>query len=156
MTEPTPNRFLAKAAAMPKAKLSVLALSALVLLGAGFMVSKSRAADEPKAPVAKPALTVSLTQLGKANLPLGLSANGNIAAWQEAIIGAEVGGLRLADVRANVGDAVKKGQVLAVFTQEQVQADLAAAQASVSEATAAAADAKANADRARSLKGTGP
>jgi RND family efflux transporter MFP subunit len=50
---------------------------------------------------------------------------------------------------------VKKGQVLAVFAHEQVQADLAAAQASVGEATAAAADAKANAERARSLKGTG-
>lgn len=153
-----PSKFVSsfsRLSAMPKTRLTAIALTALVVLGAGLWVNKSRAADEPKAAVSKPALTVSLTKLGKSSLPLGLSANGNIAAWQEAIIGAEVGGLRLAEVRVNVGDAVKKGQVLAVFAHEQVQADLAAAQASVSEATAAAVDAKANADRARSLKGTG-
>lgn len=131
-----------------------LAVAAMMLATQALWSVPARAADDPKA-VSKPALTVSLTRLGQSNLPMALSANGNIAAWQEAIIGAEVGGLRLAEVHANVGDSVKKGQVLAVFAQEQVQADLSAAQASVSEATATAEDAKANAERARSLKGTG-
>lgn len=127
---------------------------ALVAAAAVLAWPDTRAADTPKA-VVKPALTVTLTSMGKGSLPLTLSANGNITAWQEAIIGTEVGGLRLAEVRASVGDSVKKGQVLAVFAQEQVQADLALAQAAVAEAQASAAEAKANADRARSLKGSG-
>ena len=38
-----------------------------------------------------------------------LAANGNVAAWQEASIGAESNGLRLTEVRVNVGDSVKAG-----------------------------------------------
>lgn len=137
----------------PQKTLLAISAAAVLVLGAGW-VTQSRAADEAK-PATKPALTVTLTKSAKGNLPVGLAANGNIAAWQDAIIGAEVGGLRLTEVRANVGDAVKRGQVLAVFAQEQVQADLAQAQAGVMEATASAQDAKANAERARTLQGTG-
>jgi RND family efflux transporter MFP subunit len=84
-----------------------------------------------------------------------LSANGNIAAWQEAVIGAEVNGLRLSDVRVNVGDVVRKGQVLATFAADGTQSDVAQARANVADAEAAAAEAVANATRARSLKDTG-
>jgi RND family efflux transporter MFP subunit len=88
-------------------------------------------------------------------VPLLLSANGNVAAWQEASIGAEVSGLKLTDVRVNVGDVVRRGQVLATFGSEGLQADAAQARASVAEAQAAAADAAANAARARELQNTG-
>ena len=86
---------------------------------------------------------------------MGLPANGSIAAWQEASIGSESNGLRLAEVRVNVGDVVKKGQVLATFSGETVQADVAQARASLAEAEATAADAAGNAARARTLKATG-
>ena len=62
-------------------------------------------------------------------LPVTLAANGNIAAWQEAIVGSESNGLRLAEVRVNVGDVVKKGQVLATFSPETMQAEVAQARA---------------------------
>jgi RND family efflux transporter MFP subunit len=84
-----------------------------------------------------------------------LSANGNIAAWQDASVGSEASGLRLAEVLVNVGDFVKKGQVLAVFASESVLADVAQARAGVAEATANLADATANAERARTLQTTG-
>ena len=42
-----------------------------------------------------------------ASLPLRIAANGNIAAWQEASVGTEANGLRLAEVRVNVGDVVQ-------------------------------------------------
>ncbi len=115
-----------------------------------------RAADEkkPTAP-AKPALTVTVTQPQAANLPLKISANGNIAAWQEASVGTEANGLRLAEVRANVGDVVKKGQVLAVFAADTVMADVAQAKAAVAEAEATLAEAAANAQRARDLQPAG-
>ena len=54
-----------------------------------------------------------------------IAANGNIAAWQEAIVGTEANGLRLAEVRVNVGDVVKRGQVLATFAPDMMQADVA-------------------------------
>jgi HlyD family secretion protein len=109
----------------------------------------------PAAVTAKPALTVETTTLKRASLGLELSANGDVVAWQEASIGAEVNGLRLTEVRVNVGDKVKRGQVLAVFAAETVVADLQQLRAAVAEAEAQVADAKANAERARTLVSTG-
>ena len=114
-----------------------------------------RAADEKKPAAAKPALTVTVTQLQPASLPVRLAANGSIAAWQEAIVGTEAIGLRLADVKVNVGDVVKRGQVLATFAADTVTADLAQTRAAVAEAEATAAEAAANAQRARELQPTG-
>ena len=104
---------------------------------------------------AKPALTVTTTRPQRSSLAIALTANGNIAAWQEASIGTESNGLRLAEVRVNVGDVVQRGQVLARFASESVQAEVAQARAGVTEATANAAEAAANADRVRALQSTG-
>jgi RND family efflux transporter MFP subunit len=104
---------------------------------------------------AKPALTVTATQPQRAALATAVNANGNITAWQEAIVGAEANGARLADVRVNVGDVVKRGQVLATFAPDLIQADLAQSKAAVAEAEATLADAAANAQRARDLQASG-
>ena len=111
--------------------------------------------DDKPASTAKPALTVSLVSPSSDSMALKLAANGNIAAWQEAIIGAEVNGLKLTDVRVNVGDVVKRGQVLASFSVDLARTDLLQARASLAEAQATAADAAANAARARTLQDTG-
>jgi len=58
-------------------------------------------------------------------------------------------------VRVNVGDTVKKGQVLASFATDTVQAEVAQARAALLEAEAYAADAANNAARARTLQTTG-
>lgn len=131
-----------------------LAASVAMALTTGLWRTESRAADAPK-PAAKPALTVSTTQPSPTVLPVSLAANGNVAAWQEAVVGAEATGLRLTEVRANVGDVVRKGQVLARFSPAAPQADVAQARANLLEAQATAAEAVANADRARSLQTTG-
>ena len=104
---------------------------------------------------AKAALTVTLVQPQSREVPLRLAANGSVAAWQEAILGSEVNGLRLAEVRAQVGDAVKRGQVLAVFAAETVEAEVAQARASVAEAEATQAEARVNAERAQSIATSG-
>jgi HlyD family secretion protein len=103
----------------------------------------------------KPALTVNVAQPKSVSFPITLAANGNIAAWQEAVIGSESNGLRLTQVRVNVGDVVRAGQVLAEFSTDSVQADVAQARAALLEAEATAADAAANAERARSLQSSG-
>jgi RND family efflux transporter MFP subunit len=112
-----------------------------------------KAGASPVAP--KAALTVSAVQPSNGSLALKLAANGNVAAWQEASIGAEASGLRLTQVLVNVGDSVKKGQLLATFAGDAVQADVAQAKASLMEAQANAMDATANAERARTLQNTG-
>ena len=132
----------------PAAAALCIAVVALALQACG-----ARAADDKK--TMKPALTVSTTQPRQTTLSETLAANGNIAAWQEASIGAETGGLRLTEVRANVGDRVQKGQVLATFAAETVGAEAAQARASLGEAEASAANAAADAERARSLQATG-
>ncbi len=133
----------------------VLIAACAALAGAAAVFSpSSRAADAVKTPP-KPALTVSTTQPTASALPVTLAANGSVVAWQEAIIGAESTGLRLLEVRANVGDVVRRGQLLARFSSAAPQAEVALAQANVLEAEATAAEAAANADRARSLQNTG-
>ncbi len=114
-----------------------------------------RAADDKVPATAKAALTVTTARPQPTDLAIKLSANGNIAAWQETIVGAEVNGLRLTDVRVNVGDIVKRGQVLASFAPETINAELAQQRASVAEAEASLAEANANAERAKTLEASG-
>ena len=128
---------------------------ATILAGTAGVLVFSRAADDGKAAAPRPALTVTTAKPESARLPLRLAANGNVAAWQEAVIGSESNGLRLQEVKVNVGDVVKKGQVLAVFDAAPVEADLAQARAAVQEAEANAAAAKADAKRARALQSSG-
>jgi RND family efflux transporter MFP subunit len=126
-----------------------LAGFSLLLAGCG-----DKAAEARKAP-AKPALTVTTTTPQQSVLPITLTANGSLAAWQEASVGAEASGLRIAEVLVNVGDRVRHGQVLARFAADTVRADAAQAQAALAEAQASAADAANNAARARTLQQTG-
>lgn len=122
----------------------------------GAAASPSAPAAEGAAPsAAKPAMTVSTAKPETASLALQLQANGNIAAWQEASVGAEVPGLRLATVNVNIGDVVKKGQVLATFARETAEAENLQGRAALMQAEAAAESAKADADRARSIENTG-
>jgi len=132
-----------------------VAASLVGLAAATLLFFHAHAADDKKTVAAKPALSVVVTQPQRATLPLRVSANGNIAAWQEASIGTEANGLRLADVRVNVGDVVKRGQTLATFAPETMQVDLLQSRAAVAEAEATLAEAAANAERARSLQATG-
>lgn len=129
---------------------------AAVLAAAAFFFSGST--DKPAELVktaAKPALTVSLTAPQMADWPKVLPANGNVVAWQEAVIGAEISNYRITEVRAQVGDKVKKGQVLARIASDTVASELAEAQAAVAESQASASEARDNAARARELREKG-
>ena len=103
----------------------------------------------------KSALTVNTVKPQRTMLHKTIAANGNVAAWQEAIIGAEVNGLALQEVLVNVGDNVKRGQVLARFNDSTILADMAQANANVADAKAAAIEAAGNASRARSIAESG-
>ncbi len=129
---------------------AVLSLAAILSLPFTLAQDKPAAVAQPKA-----ALTVSTVVPETQEWPVTVSANGNIAAWQEAAIGAQVSGLALSEVRANVGDPVRKGQVLALLQSDTVKAELEQVKAGLAEARAGLAEATANADRARQLDQTG-
>ena len=103
----------------------------------------------------KATLSVTVTRSRVQQWPLQVRANGNITAWQEAVVGTEIGGLRLTELLVDVGDRVHKGQLLARLQQQSVAAELAQSQATLAEAVAALAEATANAQRARRVKGKG-
>jgi RND family efflux transporter MFP subunit len=135
--------------------LALLAVFALAGAGVAFYAPATQAANDKQAAAPKPALTVTVVKPTNASLPIRLTANGNVAAWQEASVSSESNGLRLTEVRVNVGDVVKAGDVLAVFSADTVNADVAQAKAALLEAQASAADAVANAARARTLQDSG-
>ncbi|MBL8331724.1 MAG: efflux RND transporter periplasmic adaptor subunit [Rubrivivax sp.] len=133
--------------------LSLVAASAVL---ATALALRSQATTAPStSPSTRPALSVSVIQPDLQDLPLTLQASGSIAAWQEASIGTESNGWRLAEVRVQVGDVVRRGQVLARFTADLAGAELAQIRAAVAEAEATLAEAAANAQRARELQTSG-
>ncbi len=145
--------------------LKKLALIVLAVLIGGFIYFKSNPNDKvadktvknsansvssPKA-----SLTVTTVKPQRTTLNKTLSANGNIAAWQESSISSEVSGLLLSEVLANLGDHVKRGQALARFASSTIEADVAQMQANVAEANAVLLEAEGNANRARSIQDSG-
>jgi RND family efflux transporter MFP subunit len=133
----------------------LLFLAAVLLCVLALALPVSRAAEEKTAAPAKAALTVSTVLASSAEWPQYITASGSIAAWHEALVGSEAGGLRLTEVRVNVGDPVRKGQELARLQSETVGAEREQTRASIAEAEAAFAEAQANANRARQIEASG-
>lgn len=89
------------------------ALAGLALAGGAAWLAGSSVAEETAAPGAsRPALTVRTTTLRDDKWSHTLAANGSIIPWQEAIISAQVQGLRIAEVKVSIGDRVQRGDVL--------------------------------------------
>jgi len=116
---------------------------------------KANTDSQPAPTTSKPALNVTVVNPQYQTIPVQIQANGSIAAWQEAIIGAEVSDLHLSEVLVQVGDTVRKGQVLALFANETVSTDVAKSRAALAEAEANQADAQLNASRAQAINNSG-
>ncbi len=126
----------------------------VVMLAYTSVHSQYANAQEPAASQGKrgkPALTVKLTTAQTATLPAFLNLNGNVAAWQDMVVGSELSGVRLQELHAQVGDRVRKGQLLAQHNTDTIEVDIALAQAALAEAQAAQAEAARNADALRAL-----
>lgn len=156
MTSQTPQKI--------KKKVWFILAIVIVLLLVAFLLWKSGSSNKAAATEKpnnaetteqKAALTVTVVQPEQQNWKQTFTANGNIAAWQEVVIGSELSGQRLTRVNVNVGDEVKRGQVLAEINSDTIRADLAAAKASYAEAQAVLADAVTNNKRIQQLRNTG-
>ncbi|MES4993540.1 efflux RND transporter periplasmic adaptor subunit [Agrobacterium radiobacter] len=115
----------------------------------------ARSEDAEQSSTQAAALTVAVAAPQTLGWPVTIPASGRFAAWHEAVIAVEVSGLKIADVRADVGTEVKKGDLLVQFDAATSQADLEQQQANVEKQEAALDQAVADADRARGLTGSG-
>jgi RND family efflux transporter MFP subunit len=87
--------------------------------------------------------------------PETIQAFGNIVPWEEMIVGAQVEGQPLVELCANVGDRVRKGQVLARFDSQMLRAEVSRLRAEVGQARAEVGQANAERERALELADSG-
>ena len=129
--------------------------------------AEAQASSSPSATPATPATAATASAGGRAALSVQavsprremlartLSASGGLAAWQEVVIGAETQGLRLVEVAVQVGERVRRGQLLARLQSDTLTAERAATQAALAEAEAVLAQARLEAERDRALQAGG-
>lgn len=141
-----------------KPSLPTLASATLLLALAGALLLALQPADaaDDATPAAapKPALSVAAVQARSERWPQTLAANGSLAAWREVQVGTEASGQRIQRVAVDIGQRVRRGQLLAQLASDSLAAELAASQAGLLEAQASAQDAAATAARLKSLAGS--
>jgi len=122
-------------------------------------VAAKAAKPEPPAPA------VSVVEAAKREFVETVLVTGSFAAREEILVAPEVDGLRVLELKAEEGDIVKKGDLLAILVTEQIETQLDAnaatlesakasierAKSSIAEMQARVAEAKAQLDRARPL-----
>ncbi|MBU2193769.1 MAG: efflux RND transporter periplasmic adaptor subunit [Alphaproteobacteria bacterium] len=143
-------------------------LFAAVTLAGGFLValpSMALAADaETVKEQTPPAIRVVAAE--KRELVERLSVNGTIVAREEAAVGTDLNGLTVLALNADIGDTVKKGDILAVLdrsmldtqlaqmeaTRAQAEANIAQMQAQIGDAEVAVRQAEEALERAKALQ----
>jgi len=98
-------------------------------------------------------LTVTAAELRPAEVARSITINGSLFAWQEVIIAPEVGGYRVAEVKVDVGDHVKRGQTLVELSTALLDAEVATKQATLAQRDAQLVNDAAALERGESLKG---
>lgn len=140
----------------PRSRKIVLAgLAAAVAVALTFSLASRSPQAAPASAASRAVMAVQTVMPRRADWPRELAANGALAAWQEGVVSAETGGLRITALHADVGDTVRRGQLLAELARDSVEADLRKYQAALASSQASLAQASANAARARQVKGSG-
>lgn len=117
------------------------------------------------APMEAPAPAVTVVQATQSDFVDTVLVTGSFVPREEILVAPEVDGLRVLEIKAEEGDVVKKGDLLAILVTEQIETQLAAntaaqasasaaierAKSSILEMEARVAEAKAQLDRAKPL-----
>ncbi|MBP0493964.1 efflux RND transporter periplasmic adaptor subunit [Pararoseomonas indoligenes] len=137
--------------------LALLAVGGAVLMrgeiAAGLHRPAPAVATVPVEP--PPALTVAVAAATPRALARSVVGDGSVVPWQELVIGAEAGGLRVVEVAVDEGDAVRAGQPLIRMDETLLRAVLGQAEAAVTEAQAALRNARQDLARAADLSRSG-
>ena len=100
-------------------------------------------------------MTVTTATIRNAPIARTVDATGSIQAWQDVVIGAEVGGYRVAELHVDVGDRVKRGQTLVKLSSDMLDAEVRSRRAALKSAEARAANAEAALRRGQAVAATG-
>ena len=107
-------------------------------LGVAVIATACSKKEEATAkPVA--AFAVSVARVQARDIPRSVLVSGPVSAWEEMQLGVEVSGLRVTSLLVDVGQSVRKGELLLQLDHRSLDADLAQADASLREAEAGAA-----------------
>ncbi|MFP1633109.1 efflux RND transporter periplasmic adaptor subunit [Zhengella sp. ZM62] len=127
----------------------VSAALALTLLLAAFPAAQAFAQPAGAPAVSAPAPAIRVVEVQTRHLVESLPVNGTVAPREEAAVGVDLNGLTVLDLRADAGDLVEKGQVLAVLDKSglelallQARAQSAQIEAQTAQASAQIADAE--------------
>jgi HlyD family secretion protein len=126
-----------------------------VLLGAAAIALAACHKSGPTEAAGHPARVVTVATVGPRTIIGALAASGDLLPLQEAAVLPEVSGYRVAEVLADEGQFVRKGQVLAKLDPALIEAQVAQQQALVAQAKAQAALAEAEAARVQGLDNQG-
>lgn len=130
----------------------VLCLSGLVALSGCRSAPESAQAANTDS---NASLSVELVKPESRALQRRLTASGAIAAQEEMLLGVELSGVRVAQVLVDIGENVRKDQVLLRLDTRTLASDQRQADAAVAEAEAALAVARRNNERMSALKDKG-
>jgi RND family efflux transporter MFP subunit len=128
---------------------------AAVLLAALILLLRGASTRTAAPVVSAAAQAVTAKTLETMQVQRGVTANGTVYAWQEIVIGPEVGGYLVAAVNVDVGDRVRKGQALVQLSEDLLAAEVASKRANLEQAQASLENAAAAYRRAQSLSGSG-
>ncbi|RNF83665.1 efflux RND transporter periplasmic adaptor subunit [Montanilutibacter psychrotolerans] len=138
-----PSRLLAPLSRSPR--LAALALVTLMLVGCGGE-DQATAASAPAA-----TLAVGMVPVQAREIERSVTVSGPVAAWEEMQLGVEVSGLRVTALHVDVGQVVRRGQVLLELDHRMLDSDLAQSRAALAEAEAGLQLAQANLNRGQAL-----
>jgi RND family efflux transporter MFP subunit len=98
-------------------------------------------------------LTVTVDTVRQSRIDGAIVGTGTVAAWREMPISSEADGLAIVEIRADEGDRVEKGQVLARLNQSLLLAQIEQNKAAIAEAEASLANALSDQKRAHAVTG---
>ena len=97
------------------------------------------------------AMAVSVVQARSQQIQRSVLVSGPVSAWEEMQLGVEVSGLRVTALNVDVGQQVRKGELLLQLDHRSLDSDLAQANAALREADAGAALARSQLARGQAL-----
>lgn len=132
-----------------------LTLSCLLLAACGKSTapdaSPGGAGEAGAVPAGSASLAVTLARAQSRSIERAVVASGPVTAWEEMQLGVELSGLRVTALHADVGQSVRRGDVLLEIDHRTLDSELRQAQASLDEAQAGVQLAQVNLSRGTAL-----
>jgi RND family efflux transporter MFP subunit len=121
-----------------------------LLIGISFLGLAACGSPEPPKPAAAPELQLATAVVEMRDVELTYTAEAVVEAVRQSTVSAQISG-RIVELRFDVGDYVKKGEVIARIDERAATQALAASEAQVRQAEAALRNARAEFERSRQL-----